>query len=585
MKPLDPRLLRHARAARRYILLVTVTGLLTAALVVAQALLVSSAIAPVVEGREGWGHVTPFVIALCGVMLARATVHVVQESLAHRAARDVITELREAVLRRAAVLGPRRELQDEEVLTLTTRGLDDLEPYFVRYLPQLLLAATLTPATAVVIALLDLPSVGIVLVTIPLIPVFMWLIGVLTQRFASARLETMQRLGAHMLDLLAGLSTLKALGRELGPGRRIAELGRSYTRTTMSALRVAFLSGAVLEFLASISVALVAVAIGMRLAHGHVGLTVALAVLMLTPEVYRPLREVGVHFHASADGLAAAERAFSVIDREVPVAGTRPAPDLRRATIVLNDVSVTSRGGDAPAGLSAVIRPGRITALTGPSGAGKSTAASLVLGLLSPTAGRVLIVPGDETDARLSPDRADAVDLDSVEPGSWHEQIIWVPQRPVVEPGTALDVVTSRAGAAPAPQDLAAASALTGADDVVASLPLGWATPVGHGGAGLSLGQRQRLALTGALLGDHALVVLDEPSAHLDAVSEKRVHAAVEHLRNRGATVLVVAHRQGLVDLADDLVEVASRTHTLDGSGAGAAIGSPALASADGTGR
>lgn len=562
MKPLDPRLLRHARAARRYIVGVAVVGMLTAALVVAQALLVAHGVAPVVEGRAGWAHAAPFAAALAAVLAVRVVVHVVGESMAHRAARDVIAELREAVLRRAAALGPRRRLDDQDVLVLATRGLGDLEPYFVRYLPQLLLAATLTPATVVVIALLDLGSAAIIVVTIPLIPVFMWLIGVLTQNFAARRLVTMQRLGAQVLDLLAGLTTLKALGRERGPGTRITELGRAYTRTTMAALRVAFLSGAVLEFLASISVALVAVTIGMRLAYGHVGLTVALAVLMLAPEVYRPLREVGMHFHASADGVAAAERAFEVIDAEVPPTGDLPAPDLRRATIVLDDVSVAARGRWAPSGLSARIRPGTITAFVGPSGAGKSTSASLVLGLLEPDRGRLLVVPGrgDVAESgRDEADDADAVDLARIDPASWHAQIAWVPQRPVIEPGTAFDVVTARAGHTPLPAELDEAAALTGAAEVVAALPEGWLTRVGHGGVGLSLGQRQRLALTGAVLGGHALVVLDEPSAHLDATAEQRVHDTVRHLRARGATVLVIAHRRGLIALADEVIEVRAR--------------------------
>lgn len=547
MKPLDPRLLRHARAARRYIALTTVLGLASAGLVVAQALLVANAVAPVVDGDAGWADVAPLVGWCAAVALARVLVTVVQESLAHRAAADVVAELRASVLARAVALGPRGLREPSEVVTLVTRGLDDLEPYFVRYLPQLLLAATLTPATLVVVAGLDLGSAAIVAGTIPLIPVFMWLIGVLTQRFAADKLLAMQRLGAQLLDLLAGLTTLKALGREHGPGARVRALGRAYTRTTMSTLKVAFLSGAVLEFLASIAVALVAVTVGMRLVYGDLDLATGLAVLMLAPEAYRPIREVGTQFHASADGLAAAEQAFAVLERPLPPAGTRPAPAF--GGLVLDGVSVRAPGRDvvAPAGLSARVSPGRVTALVGPSGGGKTTTAMLALGLLRPDAGRVLLVPAGA---------GEPVALDELDPASWHTQVTWVPQRPVLVPGTVADAVVGEDGEVD--ERVVAAARASGLDEVLATLPDGWATPVGQGGAGLSLGQRQRVALTRALLDPAPLVVLDEPSAHLDAASEQRVLDVVTALRDAGRAVLVIAHRPRLVALADDVVEVRS---------------------------
>ena len=546
MRPLDPRLLRHARATRRYIALTTATGLLLAALVVAQALLVAHAVAPVVDGVTGWAQAAPLVGWLAVVVLVRVGVMVLQESFAHRAARDVVAELRAAVLDRSVALGPREVPETRELTALVTRGLDDLEPYFVRYLPQLLLAATLTPVTLVVILGLDVWSAVIVAGTIPLIPVFMWLIGVLTQRHAAERLTAMQRLGAQLLDLLAGLATLKALGRERGPVRRVRELGQAYTRTTMGTLRVAFLSGAVLEFLASIAVALVAVSIGMRLVYGGLDLTTALAVLMLAPEAYRPIREVGTQFHASADGLAAADSAFAVLERPLPVTGARPAPAV--GALVLDDVAVHAAGRDllAPAGVSATVRPGRITALVGPSGAGKTTTALLALGLLRPDAGRVLLVPAGGS----------GVDLAEVDPASWHRQVTWVPQRPVLTPGTIAEAVLGAQGRVD--DDVRAAARASGLDEVLATLPQGWRTPVGHGGVGLSLGQRQRIALTRALLAPTPVVVLDEPTAHLDAASEQRVLDVVTELRAAGRAILVIAHRPRLIALADDVVEVRS---------------------------
>ncbi|WP_448072793.1 thiol reductant ABC exporter subunit CydD [Georgenia yuyongxinii] len=559
MKPLDPRLLRHARAARRYIALTSLTGFATAALVVTQALLLSRAIAPVIEGRAGWADVAHLVWWFVAVVAARFAVLLVQETFAHRAARDVITDLRAQVLARAVQHGPRwlADGHGAQVVTLATRGLDDLEPYFVRYLPQLLLAATVTPASLVVVFGLDLVSALIITVTLPLIPVFMWLIGLLTLRFAAEKLVAMQRLGAQLLDLLAGLSTLKALGREHGPGRRVGELGRAYARTTMATLRVAFLSGAVLEFLASISVALVAVVIGTRLVAGNLDLTTGLAVLMLAPEIYKPIREVGAQFHSSADGVAAAEQAFAVLDRPVPPAGTAPAPDLRRTTIVLDGVGVAAPGRNtwAPWRLDARIRPGRVVALVGPSGAGKTTAASVVLGLLRPDAGRVRLEPDG-----ASPDgAAPALDLADVGPAAWRAQVAWVPQRPVILAGTVRENVLGDAAAEVDAPAVAAATA-TGLTEVLAALPAGWDTVLGQGGAGLSVGQRQRLALTSALLGQEQLVVLDEPTAHLDAASERFVLDAVAALRDAGRTVLVIAHRAAVVAMADDVVTVEART-------------------------
>ena len=559
MKPLDLRLLRHARAARRYILLTVLTGTVTAGLVVAQALLIAHAVAPVIEQRAGWDSVARLLPALVGVVGLRTVVVVVQESSAHRAATNVIAELREQVLTRAVALGPRwlAAEQGPAVVTLVTRGLDDLEPYFVRYLPQLLLAATVTPATLAVVFGLDLVAALTVTLTLPLIPVFMWLVGVLTQQVAAERLASMQRLSVQLMDLLAGLGTLKALGREHGPGRRVGELGRAYTRTTMATLQVAFLSGAVLEFFASIAVALVAVGVGMRLVYGQVDLATGLAVLMLAPEVYKPLREVGAQFHASADGIAAAGQSYAVIEQPAPLAGSRPAPDLRGTEVVLDTVSVMApgRGTWAPSQLCARLRPGRMVALVGPSGVGKSTAAALVLGLLRPDAGSVRLVPTADGKPNR---RTGELLLSDVEPSSWWAQVAWVPQRPVIVPGTVRSNVLGNPSA-DVDERARTAARDTGFDEVLAGLPDGWDTVLGQGGVGLSLGQRQRLALTRALLGAQQLVVLDEPTAHLDARAEEHVLVAVDRLRAEGRTVLVVAHRASLIARADEVITVSTR--------------------------
>lgn len=552
MKPLDIRLLRHARAARSYIGLTTVTGLLLTALIVAQVLLVARILGPVVDGTEAWSDVAPWVGALAAVFAGRVAVLVAQERYAHRASQSVITELRGQVLDHAVAQGPRwlDGARSAEIVTLTTRGLDDLAPYFERYLPQLLLAAILTPATMLVLFLTDFWSGVILSIAIPLIPIFMWLVGVLTAQYSQKRLATMDRLGGQLMDLLAGLTTLKGLGREKGPGARVRALADAFNTATMGTLRVAFLSGAILEFFASISVALVAVVAGMRLVAGEMTLEVGLAAIMLAPEILMPLRQVGTHFHASADGIAAADAVFAILETPSPVRGTRPAPDLRRASIVLDDVSVTAPGRhlQAPSGLDLRIDPGTTTALVGPSGSGKSTTGLLLLGLLQPDTGTVRV---DHADG--------SVPLAEIDPADWHRQITWVPQRPTILPGTLAQNVTGEFTTAPrVDETLGRAARDSGLADVVESLPHGWDTVVGHGGVGLSVGQRQRLALARALVSDAPFVLLDEPTAHLDAATEADVIGAVRALQEAGRTVVVIAHRAGVVRVADAVVEVLS---------------------------
>ncbi|MFJ4234221.1 thiol reductant ABC exporter subunit CydD [Cellulosimicrobium cellulans] len=585
MKPLDPRLLRHARAARGYVVLTAVLGFATAALVVAQAVVLASVLAPAIQGTADLADLWPRVGLLAGVVAARAATSWAQERFALRAATRTVAELREQVVTHAVALGPRwlASGRGPEVATLATRGLDALEPYMVRYLPQLLLAATVTPATLAVVLGLDWVSAVIIAVTIPLVPIFMVLVGRLTAGTSERRLVVMQRLGAQVLDLLAGLPTLLAFGRARGPEKRVRALGDANRRATMGTLRIAFLSGMVLELLTTLSVAVVAVGVGLRLVHGGMELEPALAVLVLAPEVYLPLRQVGLHFHASTDGIAAAAQAFAVLDEEAPEPGTTPAPALSGTTLALRGVSV--RAGDrdvlAPADLDLELRlgaSGRVVALTGPSGAGKTTTALVLLGLVRPDRGTVtLTAPG-----------AEPLDLADVEPATFWPQVAWLPQRPVLAPGRLRDVVAGGLPVSDADLDRAARTA--GLDAVLATLPGGWDTEVGRGGVGLSVGQRQRVALAAALLGDPArvpLVVLDEPTAHLDARGEQVVLDAVRTFRDQGRTVVVVAHRASLVRAADDVVGVRSAALAApralaDGGPEDAADLAPAAASVEG---
>lgn len=555
MRPLDPRLLRYARAAKSFIFEIALLGFVTAVLVIAQAFLISHSLSPVVSSGASLSLVAPTIVGLAVVVALRAATVFLRESRAHRAADRAITELREQVLKKAVRLGPRwRAVNSAENATLVTRGLDDLDPYFVKFLPQLLLVVTVTPAALLVILFLDFWSALIAVITIPLIPIFMVLIGRMTQGFSAKKLVAMERLGAQLLDLLTGLPTLRALGRERGPRAHLIRLGKQNTRTTMQTLRVAFLSGGVLEFLATLSVALVAVQVGMRMVGGQIPLATGLIIIMLAPEVFEPLRQVGAQFHASANGVAAANQCFQILETPERPQGNLTASPAGTTPIVIDDLFVASRGAWAPANLSGTILPGTITALRGPSGVGKSTTVQVLLGLENATRGAIVTTTTEGTSAPIS----------DLHLESWWQGISWIPQHPTLLPGTVLQNVVVQSeepiewGMLPKEvQDkLEIAAEATGFSQVVDSLPGGWLTQVGHGGIGLSVGQRQRLALTRCLLEQPTLLILDEPTAHLDAISEEQVVSVLQRIRSSGTTVLVIAHRSAALRAADNVIDV-----------------------------
>ena len=285
----------------------------------------------------------------------------------------------------------------------------------------------------------------------------------------------------------------------------------------------------------------------MRLVFGNISLFHGLAVIMLAPEVFEPLRQVGAQFHASANGVTASKAAFDIIEEAEAVGspGTDACPDMAGTDIVLDGLGVRARGAWAPAPTNGVIAPGVVTALSGPSGAGKSTIVACLLADMTPDAGRVLLRPSSSVSGGSI--------LSDIDPATWRRQISWVPQSPTLVPGTILDNM----GDLPL-DDLNDAAAATGFDDVLASAPDGWNTVIGSGGVGLSVGQRQRLALTRALASHSQVVILDEPTAHLDAVSEETVVRAIDAMRDAGRTVIVIAHRAAMMEAADAIIDVRS---------------------------
>ncbi|MFD8735856.1 thiol reductant ABC exporter subunit CydD [Streptomyces sp. NPDC059618] len=542
MKPIDHRLLRYARATRLFLVAIVGLGAAGAALVIAQAMLIAEVVVGAFQHGFSVAELRTPLMLLTAVALGRAAVAWLTELAAHRASAAVKSELRGRLLERAASLGPGwlSGRRTGSLVALATRGVDALDDYFSRYLPQLGLALVVPAAVLARIVTEDWVSAAIIVGTLPLIPLFMVLIGWATRSQMDRQWQMLSRLSGHFLDVVAGLPTLKVFGRARAQAESIRKITGQYRQATMRTLRIAFLSSFALELLATISVALVAVTIGMRLVRGELDLYTGLVILVLAPEAYLPLRQVGAQYHAAAEGLAAAEAIFEVLETPAPRAGSLSLP-MPAGPVSFEGVSVRypGRSTDAVSDVSFTVEPGETVALVGPSGAGKSTLLNVLLGFAEPTSGRVLAGGADLADADLT---------------EWRSRIAWVPQRPHLYAGSIAENVRL---ARPDADDTALRRALVdaGAAEFVDALPAGADTVLGEDGAGLSAGQRQRLALARAFLADRPVLLLDEPTASLDGATEAEVVAAVRRLAV-GRTVLLVVHRPALLDVADRVVRL-----------------------------
>jgi len=553
--------MRYASGVRTLLLASVLLGIAAAIVVVVQAVLIAGILADVIIDGQGVAKVSGRLMWLAVVIAIRAGLAWATEEIARRSASSVTAGLRRDLLRRAAALGPRWRSGQRggELAVLATTGVESLQDYISRYLPQLVLSVVIPLIMLVYLFTADLTSALIVACTLPLIPLFMALVGWYTERQTRAKWASLSRLAGHFTDVVAGLPTLKVFGRAKAQAQAVRNVTDDYRRSSMVTLRVAFLSSMVLELLASLSVALVAVAIGLRLVYGDLTLQVGLAVLILAPEAYLPLRQLGTQFHAAADGVAATAKVLAVLDTPEPVPGTRtdlPAvPGLR-----LDGATVGSPGQRGSVGpLSLHIPAGRITVITGDSGAGKTTLLQLLAGVQRPDAGRVLVCPpGAEGDIEFVAGVAahPGVDLAEVEPTLWRGRLAWAGQGAAMQagsirenlmlgnPGTADDVILR------ALEKVDAAS-------FVDELPEGWHTVLGEAGAGISQGQRQRLSLARALARPAPLVLLDEPTAALDEPTEQRVLSGIASAV-RGRTVVIVTHRAAPLALADQVITLRS---------------------------
>jgi thiol reductant ABC exporter CydD subunit len=522
----------------------TVIGLATALLVLLQATLLATIVARAFRGAS-LDDVSGELILLVLVFAGRGLLAWGFEVAGRRAAWTVLSELRLALVERRLRAQPAAldGAESAEIAAAAVQGVDGLEAYFGRYLPQVVLACLVPIAVLGWAAGIDLESALIMLVTLPLVPLFMWLIGRYTEERTRERWHALRLLSTHFLDVVRGLPTLRAFNRSRAQGESIVEVSERYRRATMGTLRLGFLSGSVLELAATLSVALVAVTVGVRLVSGGLGLQAGLTVLILAPELYAPLRQLGAQFHASADGLAVADRMLSLLEAPpaVGAGGRLVAPNPAEAPVRFERVSFAypSRPELVLDELDLELLPGETVALVGASGTGKSTVANLLLRFAEPIAGRVTVGGMDLAECRTD---------------VWRGLIAWVPQRPTIFRGTVADNI--RLGFPRASQDRTREAAmLAGADHFVRGLPSGYETLVGDGGRPLSAGERRRIALARAFLRDAPFVILDEPTADLDRVSADVVAEGVERLRP-GRTVLLIAHRGELAHRADRIVSL-----------------------------
>lgn len=531
----------EARIGRRALFGTIALGLAAGVAVIVQAVLLAHVVDDAAFHGADLPAVAPTLEALAALFLLRAGLSWAAELTGFHAAAAVKSALRQRLIAQLLALGPvhAAAARSGDLAGTVLDGVETLDPYIARYLPQLAMVALVPLAMLAAVFPVDWISGTVLLVSGPLIPFFMVLVGSQAEAVNRRQWRQLLLMGAHFLDAVQGLTTLKLFGRARAEVALVGRIADAYRRTTMESLRIAFLTSAVLEFFASLAIALVAVLFGARLLHGRIDFYPALLVLLLVPEFFLPLRGLATHYHARLSALAAAGRIFDVLDTALPRRhGDLPAPS---APITLSCRGLhVAYAPDRPVlrGIDCDIPAGRMTALVGPSGAGKSTLAATLLGFVVPTQGQVLV----NLDTPL----------DHIEPEAWWHRLAYVPQAPRLFVGTiAANLLLARPDADM--DALRRAAAEAGALAFIDALPRGFDTMLGEGGAGLSGGQVQRLALARAFLKDAPLLILDEATANLDLETEAELVATIGKLVV-GRTSVVIAHRLATIEQADQLL-------------------------------
>ena len=548
MKPVDPRLLRYAGAARGFLAASALIGVVQTAVVIVFAWLLTDAVTGALAGRD----VTSSLIWLLLTALLRGLLIAASDAAGTRAAAKTGMQLRTALIAAVGRLGPGWLAQRNQTALAVTagHGLEALDAYFARYIPQLVLTVIATPVLVAVMWWQDWPSGLTAIITLPLIPLFLILIGMATRTVQKRQWQTLQHLAARFADTVQGLSTLRLFGRDRRAADRIEVTADEYRRETMKVLRYSFLSGFAMELLASLAVALIAVGVGFRLLSGDLTLEVGLFVLLLAPEAFLPIRQVGVQFHAAAEGVAATEDVFDVLDaagerarasegvggrdetRPLRARGVDGPPEARMPAGIDRALVVEGlRVRDLPP-VSFTAEPGSITLIEGPSGSGKSSLLAALRGAVDHDG--VAVFAGQ--------------DLRALSPADW---LAWAGQAPGLTRGT---VAANVALGDPAPDDDRVRAAL----DAACAETIDPTLELGVQGSGLSGGQAQRVAVARALYRHAAdpgrVLALDEPSSALDPATEERLWGSLRARADAGATILLVSHRRTARDIADRIV-------------------------------
>jgi len=546
---MNKKLLHQIGRARGTLFLATILGALGTTVTIVQMTLLSTTINGVFLVHQTLAQVEPLLLLLLGTIAARAGLAWIREVTVQQAAIRAKAELRERLFAHLLQLGPAYSQGERtgELTATTVEGIERLDAYVSRYLPQMALSILAPLLIAAYLLTVDWVSTILLLMTAPIIPLLMILAGSYAREHIERQWVALARMSAHFLDAVQGLPTLKLFGGSGAERQRIAQISDGFRDRTLKVLRVAFLSGMVLEFMTAVAIGLIAVMLGVRLLDGGITFARAFLVLLLAPEFYRPLRDLGVHHHAGMEGKAAATRIFAILETPAParsgvISGRCPAGPL---TIMFQDVSYTYPGSDRPAltTFNLTLPAGARTALVGRSGAGKSTLVNLLMRFLDADSGSIT---------------ANGIPLADLPPETWREFVALVPQRPYLFNGSVRENIRL---ARPSARDdeIIRAAELAGVATFIAQLPQGYDTVIGEQGARLSAGQAQRLAIARAFLKDAPLLVLDEPTSSLDPESEALIRAALALLM-RDRTVLIVAHRLNTIANAEQIAVLESGT-------------------------
>ena len=529
MKPIDPRLLRYSRSSRGFILLTAALAVINALLTIFQAFLLSEAVVRVFQRHLTISLFSRIGLGLLSIFVIRAFINFFGDWISAIASTRIRNELREKLLESALHHGSQiaNEGGSARLAILATKGINDLDGYFSKFLPQLLIAVTVPATVGLVIFFKDWRSGAISLFTVPLIPIFGIMIGRYTASATSKKLEALGVMGGYFLDLVTGLSTLKVFGRDHLQSKKVEEVGDRYRKETMKVLKISFISSLALELVATLSVALMAVSIGLRLVHGSVSLQTGLMVLILAPEVYWPIRQVASYFHAASDGIAVFEQLYALFERPAK-SGNVAIQSLE--TISWSQLEVDYPGREKifiPAGQ---ISKGEIHAVVGVSGSGKSTLAKILLGFFEPSGGEVAISTESGTH-----------EIRKIDSHSWHNLVSWMPQEPIFPVGTLREILKH---SSPNAVDELLISTLVSAGLSISDLQHGLETRLGTSKAPLSIGQLRKIALARAVLKPAPLLILDEPSASVDDLSETQIEELIKAEALKGRLILLISHRK-----------------------------------------